>query len=310
MEPNKSSKNITVNHYVCALVDVLGQQDELRQLDAEHAFSNLGAIDEDSDFSKSLKRCYATILNFRMIIEENLARWYPTIEDIHLADAEWRANVQLAVSQPVTTRSFSDLMVVYASINTTNAHVPLAPIWRTICALMFCQLRALAEGRTQRGGIELGLGFEFGSGDLYGPVLSRAYSLESDVAQYPRIVVGDRLIQFVEEKANSTEGAFGVLNCSMARQVQRAFLQDVDGRFILDFAGPAHHEWIKAEEWLSASLFVQAHTFVRSECERFRAQNNSRLAFRYAHLDDYLQSRANIWTNPPSTFRDIFSKPI
>ena len=308
MEPNQPSNSLTVNQYICALVDVLGQQDELRRLDSDDDFTNLGAIDEHSDFSKSLKRCYSTILNFRKIIEENLSRWYPTIEDIHLADAALRANLQSAVSQTVTTRSFSDLMIVYASMDTA-ADVPLAPIWRTICALMFCQLRALAEGRTLRGGIELGLGFEFGAGDLYGPVLSRAYSLESDVAQYPRIVIGERLIQFVDARAISTEGVFGVLNCSMAKQVQRAFSQDVDGQCILDFAGDAHHEWIRADEWDCGSLFTLAHTFVRGECERFRLQNNSRLAFRYAHLDDYLQSRASIWTSAPATFRDLFSKP-
>ena len=310
LSDSDSHRSISVSRYVCALVDVLGQQAELRQLDLNEDFLSLGAIEAQSDFSKTLERCYSTILNFRHIIEESLARWYPTVDDIHLADAAFRKRIEAAVSQRVTTRSFSDLMIVYASVENSDTAVPLAPIWRTVCALMFCQLRALAEGRTMRGGIDLGLGFEFRQGDLYGPVLSRVYSMESDVAQYPRILVGNRLIEFVEKMSVSPEGEFGGLNCSMAKEISRAFIQDVDGHWFLDFAGRAHFEWIKATEWPCADLFARGHAFVRAECERLRIDQSSRLAFRYAHLNDYLQNCAPIWVRDVSTFRDLFSRNV
>jgi hypothetical protein len=55
----------------------------------------------------------------------------------------------------------------------------------------------MSQGWPIRGGIELGLAMDIDNDDIYGPALARAYTLESKVAQYPRIVIGEELILYL-----------------------------------------------------------------------------------------------------------------
>ena len=62
-------------------------------------------------------------------------------------------------------------------------------------------LTELAEGILFRGAIEAGICAELSGSDLYGQAIARAYALESDVAVYPRIVVGGHLMDYVRSFA-------------------------------------------------------------------------------------------------------------
>ena len=48
-------------------------------------------------------------------------------------------------------------------------------------------------GRPLRGGIDVGLGLEITADEVYGPALERAHYLESRLADYPCVLVGDEL---------------------------------------------------------------------------------------------------------------------
>jgi hypothetical protein len=44
-----------------------------------------------------------------------------------------------------------------------------------------------------RGAVEVGKGFEWPEGGVYGPIMADVYELESQIAYYPRIVIGQDL---------------------------------------------------------------------------------------------------------------------
>jgi hypothetical protein len=71
----------------------------------------------------------------------------------------------------------------------------------SICAATF--INTLSFGMVCRGGINTGIAGEFFTGEIYGPALADVYYLESRIADYPRIVVGDQLYLFLEDLVKS-----------------------------------------------------------------------------------------------------------
>ena len=61
-------------------------------------------------------------------------------------------------------------------------------------------LSSLAQGYPMRGGIDLdgAITIEPGGNEIYGPALIGAYKLESEKAKYPRILVGDGVLKFLD----------------------------------------------------------------------------------------------------------------
>lgn len=67
-------------------------------------------------------------------------------------------------------------------------------------------LRNMAtNGVFARGSIDYGVGWELEPGLLYGPVIQSAARLESQVAGYPRIVIGERIVQELAAKGKEIE---------------------------------------------------------------------------------------------------------
>ena len=55
----------------------------------------------------------------------------------------------------------------------------------------------VAVGVPIRGGVEVGLGVEMFEHEYYGRVLVDAYLIESTAADYPRVLVGPRLLNYL-----------------------------------------------------------------------------------------------------------------
>src|SRR5438045_4043107 len=59
-------------------------------------------------------------------------------------------------------------------------------------------LTSLAWGHPIRVGLDVGTGVEVERGQLYGPAVVKAYELESRAAEYPRVIVGDTLADYLQ----------------------------------------------------------------------------------------------------------------
>ena len=173
-------------------------------------------------------------------------------------------------------------------------------ILNTVFSTAFLILRSLAYNVAIRGAIELGWATKLEGwtknkedADIYGPVLMRVHYLESKVADYPRIIVGNRLIDVLErwlrlpykEEDNPQEK----LNKICAKRCRSLICEDTDGQFIADFLGEYMQEIIKSPD--VAPLVKLGYQFVEQEYIRYKQARNSQMAFRYEHLMNYYLQR-------------------
>ena len=130
----------------------------------------------------------------------------------------------------------------------------------TLCLL------GLATRRPIRGAIDIAWGVEIHQGELYGPAIARAYELESEIAQYPRIVVGPEMVHFLQaQAAYSGEDIFLQTNQGLAAVCLKMLIQDVDGHWILNYLGKEFQN----------SITKEAHGDLRKKAREFVADRKS-----------------------------------
>lgn len=78
--------------------------------------------------------------------------------------------------------------------------------------------------------VDVGLGIEMTKSEIYGPALERAHFLESCKARYPRIAVGDDLLNYLRiVHGQSPSTVFGRSAVVLAGACLSAIFQDSDG---------------------------------------------------------------------------------
>ena len=89
-----------------------------------------------------------------------------------------------------------------------------------------------------RGGIDLGLAMDIDEGEIYGPALARAYNLESGIAKYPRIVIGEGLTRYLQMVAGrQARTGEDKAHAEFASKSLGLLAVDVDGCTFLDWLG-------------------------------------------------------------------------
>ena len=161
---------------------------------------------------------------------------------------------------------------------------------------------SLAIKKPFRAGIEVGIGTEIDDREVYGPVLYRAYELENKIAQYPRIVIGNHTINYLNSIIETNEpldnqAAEDLQYCKdMAKLCKKMFIRDLDGCVILDFLGEAFlYVFNKNPKIELKNVFNMALEFVKSEYSRFKSQGDRKLALRYYLLYNYFESRKKLY---------------
>ena len=147
----------------------------------------------------------------------------------------------------------------------------------------------------------LGLRQRFPAGEIYGTALERAYLLECNVAQYPRIVIGEELWNYLNcvlrEFGNRSDGLARAIT-AIAEKCIGLIAKDTDGQSILDYLGPvvlgnsvpAHKD----------SIIRPAYEFVLAEQQRLAAAGNLKLVERYSLIRQYFESKLPLWGVPIS----------
>ena len=189
----------------------------------------------------------------------------------------------------IKRQSWSDGLVVFESLGNQNIKCPMNGVYAIFVASgMICFL-GLAGKQPVRGAIDIGWGVELHPGEVYGPVMTRAYELESEIAQYPRIVVGSDVLQFLERQLNhKTEDAFSQMNYRIAELCSKMLIRDVDGYMILHYLGSAFQD--AAGQRLHQEMYDRAFQFVTQQLAQHQKSGNSKLALRYAHLANYYRA--------------------
>ena len=303
-EQSQEHPKMEAKQYVVALIDVLGQRNDLDKL------RSIPQDGEDSSaFLEGLKATVGNVDEVRRTIVTSCDRKpMPTQTKNHpsyaLIGDSVKRELARAGNPAIKLQFFCDTVLMYSPIVGDDGLITVIDLYNTLATSAAVMLTSLWRGRAVRGGIELGTGIEWEEGEIYGPALQDAYDLESKCAGYPRIIVGRELMaclhhlcsyvppesQFLE---NDEDAQRAVLCKSAAETCLSLIMQDDDGLPIVDWLGKSMRAIHGLDNW--KDMINGAVEFVEQCHHRFISEGDYKLAGRYARLRHYCSSRRAQW---------------
>jgi len=288
---NRREEFCITNHVVCIL-DFLGQRNRLAE------WANLD-MDNPHVPQPAIKKTAGTILAFQEHVDTFLEEFEkasrnegpvqalsPEKQDVLIRSKDCRLGRQ----------QFSDTFVFYAPTTNSRGDVSAQAIYRILTACCMTMIVSLAAKAPVRGSICVGLGVELDDHNFYGPALAEAYHIESELAQWPRVLVSKSAAGFINFLKNQ-EGSDDLTKImrSLGHLCASMICQDYDGQLMVDFLGKGIPDIWNGETSEVASTVNLIYAFVRSEADRFRKDENAKLALRYHLLEQYIESRLPLW---------------
>lgn len=181
---------------------------------------------------------------------------------------------------------FSDGLVVYVPLGSGLVSSPVNSLFALLLASGMLCLIGLAGRSPIRAGIDVGWAVEYRPNELYGSAIACAYKLESETAQWPRIVVGEGLVEYL--KHYGTEGG-GEPSSQFRRKIAALCLEllatDIDGNTVVDYLGKAYGSVSKG----SFDMPIEkARSYVEEQITRWKISGDQKLVQRYENVRSYL----------------------
>ncbi len=272
-----------------AYLDILGQRRKLLQLAPTPT--------KDEETTRLLRETAGNVIRLR----QRLAGCFegfgaPTIYlDKLPQDARQRI---LNARQSLRSRNVGDAIIMDVSFQGDEDQcASMIGVYGCIASCCILHLIGLSSKSPIRGGIDIGLGLDIGkSGDpeVYGPVLGNAYTLENKMAEYPRILVSNGLIEYLESVSRLSQTTpLGRLATSLAGDCKRFITVDTDGKPMLDFLGETMARLYTAEE--RQNLFAGIDESITEQKRMAGSENDSKLLGRYDRLAAYVDRRLELW---------------
>lgn len=290
-----SKGNINYYFYLLAFIDVLGQKEVFQELENEALSDNhpklIEAHKQTALFVEKLRSGFKDFFDAYTVDKEPSVKVPP--EKMDQFKAMLKSNLK--------HQRFSDSIQAYVCLHTDQYHSnAINGVFGTLLACGGMLLLSLASKKAFRAGIEVGLGTELENGEIYGPVLYKAYELEHKVAEYPRIVIGKELINYLEQLANGRQQMEKQVKedvelCKlMATNCLKMIVRDLDGVLILDYLGDEFMRSInespeRAKEY--SNVFDLALQFVEAEYAKRKQAGDKKLALRYYLLLNYFKTK-------------------
>ncbi|MBL7130689.1 MAG: hypothetical protein ISS45_04730 [Candidatus Omnitrophica bacterium] len=289
--------NINYYYYLVAFIDILGQKEAFQGLEGQSLEDNhprlIEAHKQTAMFVETLRNGFKDF--FDAYTEEREPSVKVAPEKMNQFKAMLKSNLK--------HQRFSDCIQAYVCLHTDKYHSnAVNGVFGALLACGGMLVLSLAMKKAFRAGIEVGLGIELDNGEIYGPALYKAYALENKVAEYPRIVIGQELLNYLATLANKhpqlpTQTNEDVELCKvMATSCLKMIVRDLDGVPILDYLGKDFLKSInenseqakKFEEVLN-----QAFQFVELEYKKRKQAGDKKLALRYYLLLNYFKAKTS-----------------
>lgn len=283
------SKESRVCYYLVAYIDVLGQKEVLAKL------KEFPETAEEKDvFIQAIMDSYHFVKKFRDSFNEFFDGF--TTQTSPESSSEKEMALAEMKKAKVETQVISDTVIMYSPLSDEDIKCPASGIYQILGSVASTFLLSLAiEKKACRGGIEIGPSIEMEQGDIYGYALCEAHRIENKVAEYPRIVIGGELVQYLSLSKNSgIADVFNVFNGKMSAVCLELISRDSDGQYILDYLGEGFKKYI-GDGKATKDNVLQAYKFVNQELDKFGEKGNTKLATRYARLKDYFDKNIVRW---------------
>tara|TARA_A100000171_G_scaffold44881_1_gene48063 strand:- start:427 stop:1362 length:936 start_codon:yes stop_codon:yes gene_type:complete len=303
---------ISAANYVVALHDIMGQSSLLKKWDR---IEDLHAEDEEA--VDAFKRTTTVVRDVRNDFRNIVTAFAKTGMDYSELDLPEEVIDELKEINrfEIRQQSFSDTTIWFSEAHTQSGFVCAKRVLYLLYGMAGVHLTQLVRKIPCRGGISFGAGTtelysgttDQISGEIYGPVLESAYRLESSIADYFRVVIHDRLVDFFEEsfvdidtlEKGSLDHIAASGNNWVLDQCQKLITIDSDGAYILDFAGEFVSENIgevfRKMGLGPAKVFQHVLGFATDSQELWASERNFQLADRYAKLRGYLKHCEQYW---------------
>ncbi|MBK7354217.1 MAG: hypothetical protein IPI97_11560 [Nitrosomonas sp.] len=278
---------LQASHYAAAFIDLLGQREVFR---GQNLLPMAQTEEEKQQQFKIIKETIQPIANLQQRAEEIMLHSKPNLESklrATLSPSE-QAMWDKTIDAVIIKQRWSDGIFIFTPLAEKLTKCPINAIFRMFILTGSLCFMGLATKQPLRGAIEVAWGMELHPGELYGPVVARAYELESEVAGYPRIVIGPYLANYLDlQSKNASKERYAMVNQELASLCLNMLLRDVDGHYFLHYLGTNFRTAIT--ESFHDELYPKASTFVNLQLEKHQETQNTKLAFRYAHLQQYFK---------------------
>jgi hypothetical protein len=282
-----------VANYCVSFVDLLGQRNAL----AGQGLVPPGLSGAEFDcFMETVKDSVGAIRSLQNQAEEMLNRKQAKSNKSSLR-AGLNADEQTIFDEYMHSRTmkqhWSDGLVSFVCLGGDENKCVLKDVFNIFALSGALCLIGLAIKRPLRGAIEIAWGVELRPNELYGAAIARSYELESVVAQYPRVVVGNYTVRYLEAHATNPHNDIASrMNREFAEICLQFLAQDVDGVWMLHYLGEKFQQLISGDS--HSALYVKALEFIEAEYAAYRLAQDSKLAYRYAWLHDYFLAHGRI----------------
>lgn len=276
-------------NYCISFIDLLGQRDALKD---QGLLPSFVSEEDHKRFVSTLKDSIGAILKLQAWAENMLSeaqRERPQSPFRAALSPEQQTVWDEMARVRVTTQRWSDGLVSFVCLGDTQIKCPLNGIFNIFGTAGSLCFMGLASRHPIRGALDVAWGMELRAGELYGAAVVRAYELESIFAQYPRIVVGPRVINFLRAHVNNSEqDVYSANNRALAELCLGMLAQDVDGLWILHYLGDGFRDAVTRGH--HSELYSKARKYIVEQLETHQKTGNSKLAFRYSHLMLYFDT--------------------
>jgi len=290
---------IKYSNYFLAFIDILGQKE---------AFAGLSILPQDLNDEAFRTKLIAAhretvyfVDNFRKSFEEFISSFvlFGKSSD-HVREEKKELYLELTKCN-IEYQRFSDCIQVYQCLETQKHHAPiLNAVFGILAACGGMMVIALSQKKVFRAGVDIGFGTKLENGEVYGPALFKAYELENKIANYPRIVIGPQVINYLMNLSHKNPQTQNPLRedleiCKRGADRCLAMIEkDEDGYFILDYLGEEFRRFednmgSKATQY--SELYRSAFSFTKSELEKWRRKGDDKLVDKYERLYNYFQRK-------------------
>ncbi len=292
MSIKKKSINdsLLFQNYLIIFLDVLGQRQKLREI------KQIPLIKEEkAQFIQKLKKTFGTVNFLRNSFKDYFEASNSFETDLSLVPPELAQEFKVCQKSEAYFYGFSDSIIVAVPLMSNDENcTAMNGIHTALVATAGISLLAMAGKTALRGGLDVGVAAQIQKNEIYGPALERAYYLESNIAEYPRIIVGNEFLEYLCWVENFKDKTIrGKVAKEQAKLCRSFITQDSDGFFMIDFLGKSLK--IAGGNTIDLKIVKSAYEFLVSQHKKFVNQQNLKLISRYFRILKYFHSRSKIW---------------
>ncbi|MCJ7655141.1 MAG: hypothetical protein MUO97_07595 [Dehalococcoidia bacterium] len=282
-------KSWALNYHFIAYLDILGQSEELLKL---------GKLPSTPQEKIKAAEILHNTAGYIICLRKYFLQYYKiTSRPTSILNSLPDDKRELAKSMrkiKADWKGFSDSITIDVPLDNIDEHcTSMNSIYASLFAICGISLLALASKKPLRGGIDIGIATPIARKEIYGPALVRAINLECKKADYPRILVGESVWDYLTLIERQNPRAFqGQLAKKHANESKSFITTDEDGYKILDIIGQGVYGFANQ---IRPRLIEDGYKFVTDAQQAYKASNDTKLFQRYTLLRNYIESRLHIW---------------